>query len=437
MAKKNIRRDPLESEIEIAFSPGAFIRDRSCSQFVEGLQEVAARIDVFLTTDAARAAGLFEIFLAGYREKAEELDDSSGEFNQFSKDLICRWVKARQMSDADAGETATTLLAWMDDDPCAFCYEIERQLAEALNEPGLTAFERLIRARLDATPAIEEYDRRRWADVLRDVYVAQGNPAAYQSLAEQIGTTPRDCLALATMFVSRSRGLALGWVERGIELERNTAIGSEAGYGLGRLRRELLVKLGRRDEAIEAAWAEYREGPSKCHFDDLMEVTPKEQRAAWQQKALDAASGADLDSAMELFTETRETERLASLVSGATDLALENVSHHITEPAARRLDKSHPKQAARLWRAQAMRIVDAGKSKYYDAAVENLDRARRCYLRAGLGADWEATVREVRANHHRKTGFMPAFERVAKGEDCREPPSFLERAKDRWGVKRS
>jgi len=105
-------------------------------------------------------------------------------------------------------------------------------------------------------------------------------------------------------------------------------------------------------------------------------------------------------------------------------------------PAARKLEKPHPELAARLWRAQAMRIVDAGKSQYYDAAAENLDRTRKCYLRAGLAAEWEATVRLVRACHHRKTAFMAAFESVAAGNGHQEPPSFLERAKDRWGVGR-
>ncbi len=202
------------------------------------------------------------------------------------------------------------------------------------------------------------------------------------------------------------------------------------------MRRELLTKLGRRDEAIEIAWTEYRGHPSKSGFDGLMEVMPKVQRPAWRERALDAALGGDLRSVMELFTETGETERLRDLVSGAADSDLQNISHFVTEPAAMKLDKPYPEQAARLWRAQAMRIVDAGKSRYYDAAVANLDRARRCYLRAGLRAEWEAAVRHIREDHHRKTGFMRAFERVAKGGDFQEPPSFLERAKARWGVKR-
>ena len=114
--------------------------------------------------------------------------------------------------------------------------------------------------------------------------------------------------------------------------------------------------------------------------------------------------------------------------------SLGNISHYATEPPAMKLEKPHPELAARLWRAQAMRIVDAGKSKYYEAAAANLEWARRCYVRAGLVAEWEDAVRQIRADHYRKTTFMAAFESVAAGAGHQAPPSFLERAKDRWGV---
>jgi hypothetical protein len=38
----------------------------------------------------------------------------------------------------------------MDDDPYAFCYEIEKEAVEAFDEARLTAFEHRIRARLEA-----------------------------------------------------------------------------------------------------------------------------------------------------------------------------------------------------------------------------------------------------------------------------------------------
>src|ERR1017187_5501713 len=159
MPRRMMRRDPIENEIELALSPGSFICDRACFSFVSSLEEVAARIDGLLKTDSARAAGLYETFLAGCREKAEELDDSSGSFGQFAKDLICRWTKARQASGAGPDDTAATLLVWMDNDPYAFCYQIEKEVAGALDQAGLAAFESLIRSRFEATPAEARYDR--------------------------------------------------------------------------------------------------------------------------------------------------------------------------------------------------------------------------------------------------------------------------------------
>ncbi len=436
MSRGSRRRDAIENDMELALAPGSFIRDRACYSFVSDLEEVTAKIDALVNTDPVRAATLYETFLAGCRQKAEELDDSSGGFNMFAKDLICRWVKARQRSGADADETAATLLAWMDDDPYAFCYEIEDQLAKALDGRGREGFERVIRALYQATPATEGYDRRRWSGVLRAIYLAGRNTAAYQCLAEQSGLTPKDCLALAGMFSSRKPALALEWVERGIQLDDTAPFGHRAGYDLGQLRLELLTRLGREGEAVEIAWKEYREHPSTCAFDDLMKRVPRAQRAAWREKALDAAQGAGLHSVMELLTEAKERERLAVLVRGVTDIDLENLSHYATEPAAVMLDKSHPELAARLWCAQALRIVDAGKSKYYDIAIRSLARARRCWLRAGLESEWEATVRQIRTEHFRKHGFMGDFERLAKGEKAERQPSFLDRAKQRWGVKR-
>jgi len=149
------------------------------------------------------------------------------------------------------------------------------------------------------------------------------------------------------------------------------------------MHRELLTRLGRGNEAIEAAWADFREDPGKYSYDELMKFVPKTRRAAWHKKAMDAAKGDDLQSLIELFIDTKEMIRLADLVRGATDETLETVSHYATEPAAEKLEKAHPDLAARLWRAQGMRIVNAAKSKYYDAALSNFGRARRCYERAG------------------------------------------------------
>lgn len=433
-SRPRTKADPIERQIELALRPGGFISDRACFSFVGGLDEVVASIRNVIKTEPARGVALCETFLAGCHGKADELDDSSGSFGQFAQDLICLWIKACQASDADADRTASRLLAWMDDDPYAFCYEIEKDAAAAFDKAGLAAFEKQIRARFEAASAEQSgYPYRHWSQVLRAIYHAQRNVAAYVALAEQTGLTPPDCVGLARLLVARKPHEALAWVERGRALDRKGQFRSTAAYELDQIHRKLLTKLGRQEEAHEAAWADFRKDPSKYSYDDLMKLAPKAAHPEWHEKAMDAAKGADLHFLLDLFVHTKEIERLAGLVRGATDGALEQVSHYATEDAAKRLQKTHAGLAARLWRAQGMRIVDAKKSKYYDAALSNFEHARDCYKRAGLAADWEETVRRVRASHYRKTGFMGGFEALAAGAKRADPPSFLDRAKARWG----
>jgi hypothetical protein len=142
--------DPLEREIEAALDPGRFVGDRACLSFVTGLEGVENEVAGLTSTAPAQAATLYEVFLAGCFEKAEELDDSSGSFGMFVAGLFCGWVKARQAVGADPEETAVRLLAWMDDDPYGFCSGLEKDVAEVLDTAGLAALARQVRARFDA-----------------------------------------------------------------------------------------------------------------------------------------------------------------------------------------------------------------------------------------------------------------------------------------------
>jgi hypothetical protein len=224
-------------------------------------------------------------------------------------------------------------------------------------------------------------------------------------------------------------------VERGLEGKEQTPHGSITSHDLVRLKRDLLTKLGRGDEALDTAWADYRRHPSTYTYNDLMRYVPKGQRKAWHEKAIEAAMGADLHSTMELLLKTKELDRLAELVRRTKDGDLEDLSHFATEPVAKKFEKPHPDLAARLWRAQGLRIVKAKKSKYYDAALSNLERAKRCFERAGLEGEWNKTVRQVRTEHARKSSFMPGFERLVEGVGPSDEPSFLELAKARWRAK--
>ena len=443
--KRPAKADPLEREIELALKPGAFISDRACFKFAGELDELASRIAELEATDPARTVALYEAFLAGCYEKVGEVDDSSGSFGQTVGQLFCAWTAARQASGADPDETAVRLLRWMDDDDYGFCHRLEKALAPAFDKAGLAAFVKHVRARFDSAGRLgpsgggpekggsPDTIRRRWGEVLRSLYAAQKDIAAYVALCEETGLATRDCHAIAGLFAGRRRyAEALEWVERGISLGAKSPREWSASSDLAHLKRDLLVKMGRGSEALSAAWADYCRSPSKYSYEDLMKFVPKPERGGWHEKAIEAAQTADLHSRMELLFETKESGRLADLVRATEDPALESLSHYTTEPVARKLERPHPDLAGRLWRAQGMRILDAGKSKYYDAALANFERAKRCYERAGLVDAWNETVVRVRAEHRRKIGFTSGFERLLAGTAPRHEPSFLKRAKARW-----
>lgn len=432
------RRDPLERELEAAFEPGSFIYARECYSLVSDLEKVAGTID---RLEPIRAIGLWEKFVAACRLKAGEIDDSSGSFSTFALGVICRWVKARCQAGASPEETVVTLLEWRADDPYAFFYDGGRQLVAAFDKAGLSAFEREVRGRWEdsreATDMDTAYEHRCLGDLLRHTYLHQKNAKAYQAFAEEAGFEPRDCLAMARILAPRRPEQALAWADRGIQMEKATPHTTAAELHLKQLRTDLLLKLGRKDDAIDDAWEEFRQFPSKYCLDDLLKIAPAASRAAWREKALDfaAANVSDLHSTLQLFSEANAPERLAAVVRRASDEQLIGTSHYGTEPAAEKLEKSHPDLAARLWLAQALRVIEPGKSRYYDAAESSLARARTCFLKANQEAQWDAAVKKLRAEHPRKARIMAALESINAGVDKKKkapPSSFIDRAMDEW-----
>ena len=435
------RQDTLEAAIETALQPGRFIRYGAGWDFVSGLEGVAGEIEKLARSNAARAVRLYETFLGGCYEKAEEIDDSSGNFGEFMQELLGGWVRARQAAGADPDDTAARLVRRMAEDRHGFCYRLERGIVKAFDAPGLAAFARASRARFDAAPGPGSPPARpadpgrsleRWAEVLRVLLRHQRDLDGYLALAAETGATAADCREVAAILIGKGEaGGALEWVERGLSLAKENGRLHSEEFDLRRMRRDLLVALGRGEEAIAEVWAEFRAHPSAYTYADLMKLVPEGDRALWHAKAIDAADSADLQSLLHLLAETVEVDRLAAAVRRATDAGLEGVSHHVGEPAAARLEEAHPDAAARLWSTQGLRIVQAKLSRYYDAALADFERARRCYDAAGLPGEWQRIVAFVRVEHRRKRGFMDGFEEVVAGGGPSQRPSFLERAKAR------
>jgi uncharacterized Zn finger protein len=432
--------DPLEKVIEAALSPGCFISYNAAWSFVEDVQGVANDIGKIIRKEPARAARLYEIFIAACHEKADEIDDSSGNFGMLVEELFQGWIKARQDANFDPDETAISLISWMEDDPYGFCHDLERGVVKVLDKKGLAAFIQQTRAKFEAAPRQDEkekrfsgYARRRWGGVLKTLFAAQRNVDAYIALCQQTELEAKDCIAIAKIYKSRRRPEdALSWVERGLKIARADSRTSYEEHELGELKRVMLARIGRTEDALQSAWSEFEAHPSTFTYKELMRYVPNKEKTSWHQKAMAASEKGDLSSLVELLLENKEYDRLVSRLLQTTDDELEDLSHYRTEPLARKLERSHPDVSARVYRALCMRIVNAGKSKYYDAALDHIEHAKKCYTKAGLNADWQAVVADVRNRHFRKKGFMAGFEDIVAGAPMHVEPPFLERTKARW-----
>ncbi|UCE08291.1 MAG: hypothetical protein JSW07_09830 [bacterium] len=445
MVKKRKKSDSLVSAVERALDLGEFISYERSWDFVRSLEDVKYKIDALVKDgQTKRAVNLYEIFLSGCYEKADEIDDSGGNLGMFFEDLFSAWINARQKAKYDPKETVQNILRWMDNDDYGFCYEIERNVVKVLNKESVKLFEAAIKSQFEKAFATVEqrkfkrifdypWEVRRNVSVLKVIYVESKDTNAYLALCEKTGTTPRDCENLATLYkAKRKHQDALNWIEKGLKLEQKDRWGNQSSFRLTGLQQELLNKLGRREDALDLAWAEFRKYPSNLSYEKLMKFVNKKDGKLWHQKALQQAKDVSLSGFINICAKTREWDILADHISSVDTEQLEDLSHFTTEKAAKGLAKKHGLAAAKIYSALGMRILKKAKSKYYQYALEHFRRANKLYEKVGRDRLWMDLVERVRQDHSRKYSFIGDFEKIVAGRPLKRQESFETRALKRW-----
>ncbi len=442
--RKRKKADPLILAFECVLGLGEFISYNRSWEFVRDLEDVKQKIDALVKDgQAERAVSLYEIFLSGCYEKADEIDDSGGNLGMFFEDLLCAWINARQKAKYDPEETVQNILRWIDNDDYGFCYEIERNVVKELNKKSVKLFETAIKSRFEkaiSTVDIKKCKRisdypfgvRENLSVLKIIYIESKDTNNYLALCKKTGTTPKDCENLANIYkAKRNYQNALNWVEKGLKLEKKGNWANQSSFRLTGLKQDLLNKLGRREDALDLAWTEFKMHPSKFSYEELMKFVVKKDVKHWHQKALGKAH-ASLSGFIDICVDTKEWHTLAEHVSSIDTELLENLSHYTTERAAKRLPKKYGLAAAKIYSALGLRILKKGKSKYYQYALEHFRNACKLYEKAGRDQLWLDLVERVRRDHSRKYSFIGYFEEIVDKRPLKKPESLEKRAQKRW-----
>jgi tetratricopeptide (TPR) repeat protein len=443
--KKRKKSDPLISELERALDLGEFISYNRSWDFVRSLEDVKHKIDSLVKDgQAERAVSLYEIYLSGCYEKADEIDDSGGDLGMFFEELFCAWINARQKAKYYSEETVQNILRWMDNDNYGFCYEIERDMVKVLNKESVKLFEAAIKSRFEqAFSAVlpkknqrvfdYPWDVRKNVSILKVIYVELKNTDDYLALCKKTGTSPTDCENIANIFkVKRKYQNALSWVEKGLNLEKEGNWGNQSSFGLTGLQQDLLNKLGRRKDAFDLAWIEFKKHPSNLSYETLMKFVDKKDVELWHQKAIGKAKDASLSGFIDICVKTKEWDKLAKHIFSTDAEQLEELSHYTPERAAKGLANKHGLAAAKIYSALGMRILNEGKSKYYQYALEHFQKVRKFYKKAGRDHLWLDVVERVQRKHSRKYSFIPDFEKIVAGQTLKKPETFEKRALKRW-----
>ncbi len=202
MTRRRIRlRHPMDNIIESALQPGRFFRWNESFSFVSNLRRLDDKILKVIVTGTSETTAWYETFIAACNLKAEEIDDSDGDFGTFAGGLFLRWIQARQAAAADPDETAKTLLEWEERDSYGFCSNLAPAAVTVLDQPGLAAFEpecAALAAAQGAEPA-SHYQRDHWAQELKYVYSEKRDIRKYLDLTAVTGLTLADCEAVALM----------------------------------------------------------------------------------------------------------------------------------------------------------------------------------------------------------------------------------------------
>lgn len=182
--KRKGRKEDFAAIIENALDLGSFISYSQTWGFVEDLERAKEKLDRLCKDDPGRAVALYELFLSGCYDKAEEIDDSDGSLGSFVEELFLAWIQARQAVGYDEEKTVGDILAWIENDGYGFTYQAEKRLVGILNKPAYRlyvsryeeAFDRAYEQLDDKTPkriAEYPYEIRKAVISLRDIYVAK------------------------------------------------------------------------------------------------------------------------------------------------------------------------------------------------------------------------------------------------------------------------
>lgn len=432
------------TDIEHALLPGTFIPASDMPAFVSRVRALHSRLAAMARAGhASKAVKLYEVFLAACVNKASELTDPQRLLSEAFRSLFCGWIRARQKAGLSPKETVRQVVQWQ------ICMEHNQfevpvdMVAKALDRRGYSLF-------ADHYLQMLDHSLKRWQSVnqepgkcppdhvlwpavaLSAIYDIRGDIQAYTILTQLVGLKADDCHRLASMAERQQNiELALDWIERGVELDRDASREKRLGHLLTDDQLSLLIKLGRIDEARALAWSRFRETRSITDYRELMRLAPEDQRSAWHHKAM-FLSSTEKWSSLDLLAHCKEWRRLADRIKQSAENDVSVFGARLPEHTWASLAKADATAAAKLHVAVAFRILGQDLGTDHTHTLCHLKEARDLFRQVGDQDGWAAVVKRVEELPRDPQNVKSRFAQIVAWERGDGRLQFFREAQSIW-----
>jgi len=407
---------------------GDFIPYAAVPDFVQGLEEMKRSFrDLAAEGHPAEAAELLEEFIDRCIPRIERLDDSGGFFGPFVQDLYSALGEVlSRVPERDPKLWARKTLKRLDSNHYGFEDNLLHDMAGALGPQGLKIIEKEIVRRYEkvrketvkyAEPELlKQVGSPGWKlnGMLCDLADIRNDVDVFIALKEELGIHPSHCADIAKRLRDAGRQPeALSWVEKGLELTKPSGFDQD---GLVGLKIEVLEKLGRRSDACEEAWTEYRRFPNRSALEQALSLSSENNSGRLKQEAIEAlVKKGDLAALIDICLPDKNAGPIAEVIRSRKH-PFEHLHYSQLQPAALALEKEFPEEAATIYLHLADEILTSKRAKAYVYAIEYYGRIKVLWNRVGKRTEWEQLTETIRKEHRLKSSFLPDFESLcAKG----------------------
>lgn len=420
----DVDRGELLKTMTAAFRiSGGFIEYRQMPVFTARLNEAVDQLERYLSVrTASDTIKLCEQNLKRVERTFERVDDSRGDMRPIQQRISDIHFRAVKFARPDPVELAECLFAWEMRSEWETFIDAYVTYAEVLGEPGSRRYRELALAAWNGeddyaetssaqlSGTVIDFTLRR---LVRRIAIESGAPEqivdAYRGEAENAYRLRE----LVRDLESAGRAdLALHWAHTGVDRLPAGRADVLLEYLAEQSSRE-----GRFEEALDFAWKGFEDGSSLERYRSLHVYGSLVGR--WKQsrrRALNAletlAKGEDLEA-----SRARVAIVDCLVWECAFDEAVEAMNRfgahtHQVFDLAEACERDRPRMAAELYLSRIDEVLAPANRRAYRDATALLERCKSLAAIAGEPELFESAIERVRADHARKSSFMPMIDHL-------------------------